>query len=113
MDSWPVITAPDLGMKRLAVKPARRTEFENGQCSSRVAVTKARHRFTLSWERMNPVDYAALEEFYLDHAGAVFSFTDPVVNDTHAVIFAGEELSSSIFPGGFRRVEVELSETRS
>jgi hypothetical protein len=110
MAQWPNIVGPS-AFSYNPVRPQLRTEFENGVVHSRSRVTRTRRVYSLGWGAMPTADKDALEAFFDEYQGRVFTFPVPTTQGREVKArFASDRLSISYAAPGRWQVRVELEE---
>jgi hypothetical protein len=113
MANFPSLKAPTAFSESIQKKQIK-TPFENGYVQSRAIWTRARRKFSLSWDNL---PYAQLygTGMLLDHftgnVGDTFTFTHPLTSEAVTARYSDDELSyeRTKIPG-YYKVSLNLEE---
>ncbi len=110
LPQYPAIHNPTFPLRESFFKPKVRTEFENGTVQSRARFTRGKWRFGLKYDKIDPVDYETLREFFNVRGGESFRFVHPLTGKAYTCIFSDDVFEGNLVEGNWYDVTVNIEE---
>lgn len=110
MSNFPDIEKPS-SRSRTVSKPQLKSEFEAGYTQIRPKATRAKYKWTLSWEYMSLANWELLKAHFIENSGGSFIITgDMIFEDSdYTVIYSIDEIQAqSTGVKGQYSVEIQI-----
>jgi len=112
MATFPDIQQPS-NISETRTKSQIKSEFGNGDVISRPRYSRARSKYTFSWNALPEADYQDLIDFFDENQGLTFTWDFVVgdTTDTKTIRFSEDDMGTWSFAGpGYRSGSISVEE---